>query len=73
MLDDFLREIHVDIWPIEVPRRRFLNIQNYFYRLILEPRKFVVWHKELVVVRQQPDSMTGNICYFNRRRSVAMR
>ena len=73
MFDYFLREIHIDIGPIEVSGRRFLNIHNYFYRLVLEPREFVVRHKQLLVMRQQPDSMTGYICDLNRRSSVAMR
>lgn len=45
MLYDFLREIHVDIGPIEMLWRKLLNIQNYLYRLILELWKLVVWHE----------------------------
>lgn len=52
VFDNFLCEIHVDIGPIEVARRRLLNIHDYFYGLILEPRKLVIRHEQLLVMCQ---------------------
>jgi hypothetical protein len=72
MLDDLFREIDIDVRPVEVARRLLLNIHDYLYRLILEPREFVIWHEQLLIVRQQPNSMSGNVRYLNYQSSVAM-
>lgn len=73
MLDNFLRKVYINIGPLEVTGRWLLDIHNYFYRLVLEPREFIVWYEQFLFVCQQPDTMAGNICYFNRRISVVMR
>lgn len=46
VLDDRFGEDHVDIWPVELPRRRLLHVQDGSDRLLLEPREFLVGHED---------------------------
>tara|TARA_R110002073_G_scaffold44790_12_gene124029 strand:- start:3067 stop:3255 length:189 start_codon:yes stop_codon:yes gene_type:complete len=54
MLNNFLRKVHIKLWPIEMTRRLLFNIKNYADRLLFKPGEVVVRHEKLTVVGQKP-------------------
>jgi len=66
VFDDFGREIHIEVRPIEVARIRFLHIKNLTNRCIFEPGKILKGHEQLPVSGENPNSMTGDVGYLNR-------
>jgi len=65
MLNNFRRQVYIKLRPIEVPRRMLLNIHDCTDSLLLEPRKIIVRHEKLTVVREKPHTMCRDICHLN--------
>ena len=61
MLNDLDREINVQFRPVEVAKRWLFDAEDFSDRYILEPREIVVRHKQLLVPRQQPYTVAGNV------------
>ncbi len=54
MLDDFLRQIYINIWPVIVSWSMFFYIDNRAYCLFSEPREIIVGNKKLAIIGEKP-------------------
>src|SRR5690606_29128704 len=70
VFEDVLAEVDVDLWPMVVPRGRFLCVEDRLDGLVLEPGVLGVGHEYLEPVGQQPHAMAGDMGHCNRRSVV---
>ena len=71
MLDRFYTQIYIQIWPIEVPRRRLLNSEDVPNRNLFEPREILIRKKKFPLTDEKPYPMSRYIGYFNVRSDLA--
>ena len=71
MLDHVDGQVDVDFWPMKVPGKRLLHLDNGLYRLIAEPRKIRVGHEQLPAPDEQPDAVRRDVRDLNFRSAFA--
>ena len=67
VFNDLFREIHVEIGPIVMARRRLFHVDNRLDCLVLKSWEVLVGHEHFPVLCQQPNAVSGDVGYFNCR------